>query len=151
MTVLKAKIGGTFQPVLSGYASNVYLGPDPPTDPNVEFWVDTDATLPVVPWIPLPFLGTWGNMAAPYSPCSYRKIGDVVTLRGLALSTSTVNTIAVLPVGFRPVMTFVGASVSMDAFAQIRVLADGTISVNPPATTNGLWVSLNNTTFSTTL
>lgn len=108
MTVLKAKIGGTFQSVLSGYASNVYIGPDPPADPNVQFWVDSDATLPVVPWNVLTLASGWINLAGGWTAGSYRKIDDIVYLRGTlnyaASLGSGSNIVATLPSGFRPAL-----------------------------------------------
>jgi hypothetical protein len=102
-------------------------------------------------WTPVPLGATWTHWAAPWGPCGYRKIGDVVTLRGLAVSTSTVTTIATLPVGFRPAVSYIGPTIGQDAFSEIRVNLDGTIVVAyGPAITNTSWVSLNNVFFSTT-
>jgi len=110
MTVLRAKIGGQFQSVLSGYASNVFVGPDPPTDPNIEFWIDTDATLPVVPWTPITtFQNGWVAFSnPPYQDPQYRKIGDIVYVRGTIKNPTPPSggpasqTAFVLPTGFRP-------------------------------------------------
>ena len=108
MTVLKAKIGGTYQAILSGYMSNVYIGPNPPSDPNIEFWVDTDDVLPVVPWITVStFTGTWSAFGGTHQIPQYRKIQDIVYVRGLvknsaSLADNSVYPIFVLPVGYRP-------------------------------------------------
>jgi hypothetical protein len=55
-------------------------------------------------WTPLPFAGTWANYdaAGSYELCTYRMVGDITQLRGLAKSTGTDYTICTLPVGFRP-------------------------------------------------
>lgn len=100
MTVLKAKIGGVYQAVLSGYASNVFIGPNPPTDPNIEFWVDTDDYLPVVPWIPVTFQNNWVNFGGTYQVAQYRKIGDSVQLRGVVKSGTVGQPMFTLPAGF---------------------------------------------------
>ena len=84
MTVLKAKIGSDWTSILSGYSSNVWVGPDPPANPNMEFWVDTDATLPAVPWTNITFAANFRNLAsgAGFTTCQYRRVEDVVELRG---------------------------------------------------------------------
>lgn len=94
MTVLKAKIGGNWQSILSGYSSNVWVGPDPPANPNMEFWVDTDATISPVPWVPLPFAANWRNLAsgAGFTACSYRRVGDKIELRGSVERINSVST-----------------------------------------------------------
>ena len=79
MTVTKAKIGGIWT-AISGYASNVFVGPNQPTDPNMQLWIDTDAVLTPVPWTNVTVLGTWANQAG--MPAQCRKIGDIVYLRG---------------------------------------------------------------------
>ena len=156
MTVLKAKIGGTYQAVLSGYASNVYIGPDPPTDPNIQFWVDSDATLPVVPWIPLTLSGTWVNFGGGYQSVSYRKVGDEIQLRGLVANpvalTSGVN-IVTLPTGCRPVLgvMFSGASSLGNASvvpSRIDVQSDGQVVYQSPISTLVNYLSLNSVRFS---
>lgn len=147
MTVLKAKIGGTFQNVLAGYASNVYTGPDAPTDPNIEFWVDTDDVLPVVPWIPVTtFLNNWQNYGSGFVPAKYRKVGDLVHVIGLVKNSTDVTTpIFNLPVGYRPPERILllascqqGATIGACRF---DIWANGDVSPSSPGTTAG-WATL---------
>lgn len=56
-------------------------------------------------WTALAFASGWSNHGGGYQNCQYRKYGDVVALRGLALSSSTSTTIATLPSGYRPSAT----------------------------------------------
>jgi hypothetical protein len=59
------------------------------------------------PWTPLPFSVGYENIGSPWQSVQYRKIGDVVYLRG-SLRTSDfspipyLDTLGTLPVGFRP-------------------------------------------------
>lgn len=53
-------------------------------------------------WIALPLSGTWVHYGAPFSVPGYRKIGQVVHLRGLLKSGTPGSTIGTLPAGYRP-------------------------------------------------
>lgn len=158
MTVLKAKIGGTFQSVLSGYASNVYTGPNPPADPNVEFWVDTDAVLPVVPWTPMVLINGWTNFGT-FFDAAYRKVGDIVEVRGVVKNTVSLTAggssdVSVLPVGFRPPRwSMLSSSIQIATtylVIRVDVVADGTIRLYPSATGVPNYASLDSIRFSVT-
>jgi len=41
--VLKARVGGSWVDIAAGAIDEVWVGPDAPTDPNVQMWYDTDA------------------------------------------------------------------------------------------------------------
>jgi hypothetical protein len=108
-----------------------------------------DPTPAVVAWTPMPFAPTWTHYSTPFGPCSYRKVGDIVTMRGLAISTGTSTTLATLPVGYRPAIVYVGAAIMQDAPSQIRINPDGTVFTQQ-AVANNTWLSLNNVSFSVT-
>src|SRR5262245_46535677 len=82
-------------------------------------------TAPPTPWTTLPMQNSWVAYDANYTQ-KYRKVGDVVDLRGM-MKNGTINTAAFnIPVGFRPFKpeeTFVASSAS--AFAQISVDSSG--------------------------
>ena len=57
------------------------------------------------PWANVTFQNGWTNQAAPYQTCQYRKVGDIVYLRGMMIN-GTAGTVAfTLPAGFRPPLT----------------------------------------------
>ena len=116
---------------------------------NVYFYIEdigpsASPALPLPPtpqaWIPLPLQGSWraelGEIQAP----QYRKIGDVVTLRGTAeliTATSPANSnLAVMPAGFRPpVMTRFSSgahrsNVGGMTHVRMHLQPDGTFVVN---------------------
>ena len=105
MTVTKAKIGGIWT-VISGYASNVHVGPSQPVDPNMQLWIDTDAVLTSVPWTNFTFIdANWRSLnASPIWQTAYRKVGDRVEMRGLVerLNSTTAGTVSIaqMPAGF---------------------------------------------------
>lgn len=54
-------------------------------------------------WQNLPFTAGWTNYGRGFQACQYKKVGDMVFLRGLAARTSgTDTTIGILPAGYRP-------------------------------------------------
>lgn len=162
MTVLKARVAGVgqpFQTVLAGYSSNVFVGPSPPLDPNIEFWVDTDGTLPVVPWIPLPLVNSWANFSGAWSQAGYRKVGDKVEVRGLIANPvsqgmSYFNTITTLPVGFRPptnnTFTVISAPGGVDKSTRFDVSSNGEIIAYWAAAGTMGYLSMDGINFSVT-
>jgi hypothetical protein len=109
----------------------------------------TDPTPTAVQWTLMPFAPTWTHYGAPFGPCSYRKVGDVVTMRGLAISTGTSTTLATLPVGYRPAIVHVGSAIIQDTAQQVRINPDGTVFTQIAVAAN-TWVSLNDVSFSVT-
>ena len=56
-----------------------------------------------VPWIAMNLTGTgWSNYGFGWAPAAYRRVGDIVQIRGLIGSGNVGNVIAVMPVGYRP-------------------------------------------------
>jgi|GEM_PF-2257711 len=81
-----------------------------------EVWVGGDLHLSgniiggATPWTPFPFAAGFGNYGFGFQNAQYRKIGDIVYLRGKVakLNQSDINytdTLGILPVGFRPPAT----------------------------------------------
>jgi hypothetical protein len=53
-------------------------------------------------WTNPTFLNGWMSYGSGYAPGQYRKVGDMVQIRGLVKSGSLGNAIFMLPVGYRP-------------------------------------------------
>jgi hypothetical protein len=83
--------------------------------------------LPAIPqaWTAPAFLNGWGNFGSGYAPAGYRKIGDIVSLRGLVSGGTVGQPVFVLPVGFRPAHNNIFA---VDGYNHIHCTLD--INVN---------------------
>lgn len=109
-------------------------------------------------WTPLPFAANWNDLGAVYS-CQYRKIGDVVSLRGLAARrnsiANTITEIARLPAGFYTPGRYSYWTVNrgdVNTAGQLEIRTAGEIMYNGTAPFAALpingWVSLETVTFS---
>jgi hypothetical protein len=82
-------------------------------------------------WTNVSFGSGWGNYSSGYQTCQYRRFGDVVMLRGLAvLNSGTAVVITTLPAGYRPTagrLIFITAAGNTAGWTRIDVLADGTV------------------------
>jgi hypothetical protein len=58
-------------------------------------------TMPTA-WVSPTLLNSWVNWGSPYQGLQYRKVGDIVHLRGLVKFGTVATTIFTLPSGFRP-------------------------------------------------
>lgn len=99
----------------------------------------------------LGFAGAWVDYAAPYGPAYYRKVGDIVYLRGL-ISTGAVGAICTLPVGFRPQYEPIVVVACFQGSAEIRISTAGVVSlasVTPVGANGTTWTTLTGVTFST--
>lgn len=103
-----------------------------------------------VPWIPLPYQNGWEDYETGtkpnYTRGEYRKVGDVVQLRGL-LRGGTANPITTLPAGFRPPADLIFCTMSSDAHKRIDVRSDGSIHTRGGIPT---WVSVSGVSWATT-
>lgn len=145
---------------------NVYAEPTPGSGaaPGSYFYVEDVGPnqAPALPipdtppgWTPMTLGANWVNLGGGYPTAQYRKIGDVVSVRGLisALAGASISSIAVLPVGFRPPTIHPNATIMNDKFARVDVKTDGTFALmaydstfNPGST----WVNLDGIWFSVT-
>lgn len=140
MGVLYARVAGAWVPISSGGTSEVEIGTDDPigANANAELWFDTDDDVTAPPttppaWTPLTLANGWTAYDSGRVP-AYRKVGDVVSLRG-TVKPGTTTTIATLPVGFRTPLTVQAWPVDSDATKTTALaLADGRIQVSaiPP-------------------
>jgi hypothetical protein len=98
-------------------------------------------------WTTLSFNTGWANYGSGFQNIGYKKVGDLVFLKGLVLRTSgTAATIATLPSGYRPAAECIFATTSNDAFSEIRVTTAG--AINLVIGTATAWVSLDGIVFS---
>lgn len=104
----------------------VWVDPAAPTDKNIELWWDTDDTAPLdpryltpaqgdarytqpadlsPPWISLTVGGGYVAEGSGFGAPAYRKVGDIVYIRGSVLLTGTFAAVVgwfTLPSGYRP-------------------------------------------------
>jgi len=60
-------------------------------------------TVVITPWTNATLVNAWTNAASPMGPLQYRKVGEVVQLRGTVHDNATTAAVmTTLPVGFRP-------------------------------------------------
>lgn len=78
-------------------------------------------------WTAVTFLNSWVNHGGANQACAYRKVGDVVEIRGLAKSGTITQAVFTLPAGFRPPGNLFFASNSNDAFGSLAVQSGGNV------------------------
>ena len=82
----------------------------------------------------------WGNYGGSTGSVKYKKVGDLVFLRGMAARTSgSGTTIATLPVGYRPSATYYFGTTSNSGASSCYINSSGQIIHNSGGTT---WFSL---------
>lgn len=81
-------------------------------------------------WTAVTFVGGWVDYGDGVNQTmQYRKVGDIVELRGLIKTGAIPSTAFVLPVGFRPPKSLSFATVSADAFGRIAISDIGEVAV----------------------
>jgi hypothetical protein len=98
-------------------------------------------------WIVPTFQNSWVAYSAPWAPVGYRKIGNIVILRGLIAAGSSISAVMFnLPAGYRPTAGFshIFAVQSADALARLEVHASGNVNASNGSTS---WVSLSGVSF----
>lgn len=97
-------------------------------------------------WTAASLLNSWQNFGAPWAGAAYRKVGDIVYLRGL-IRLGTMNTAAfTLPSGFRPPADLYFSSVDAGVVGEVIVTSAGDVK---PSNTNNTYQSLSAISFST--
>lgn len=119
------------------------VGPTNPMNPTTQ-------TTPA-PWTSLPYATGWQHYDVnSFNPGGYRKLGDVVYLRGLitqvAGATSTVFT---LPTGFRPARQVIQSILTSTGQARFDITTGGVFTTST-AISAGNWVCLDSIDFSVT-
>lgn len=103
-------------------------------------------------WTNPSFDSGWSNYASGYQPVQYKKVGDLVFLRGLATSGSnawgTYRSIFTLPVGYRPAYRLIFAQVAnANVLVRLDIVADGRVYWESGGAGSG-WISLDGIVFS---
>lgn len=81
-------------------------------------------------WIAPALLNGWVNYSAPgtgFAPCGYRKIGNIVFLRGL-LKSGTANLMFTLPAGYRPAWLMLLGIEAGGAHGRVDIAANGDVT-----------------------
>ena len=131
--------------------ADITLPPATKSPRTITLPIATDEELAaVVPgaWTAPTFLNGWINFGAPYAPAAYRKVGDIVFLRGLLKGGAFGAAAFQLPAGFRAPYDLFFAVPNNDQYGSLAVTAAGNVQPNsPPSTT---WVDLAGVQFSIT-
>lgn len=91
--------------------------------------------------------GNWANYGGSYYGAAYKRVGDLVFLRGLVVRTSGSDTlIATLPSGYRPGSYSLHATAGDDVFARIDLETDGEMRLQAGSAT--AYLSLDGIVFS---
>jgi len=125
MGVLKAKVGGAWVEV-----------------PGVGAWVD------VVPWNAVTFQNSWVNFGSGYQDAQYRKVGDIVYIRGWVKGGAAGVAMFTLPAGYRPPAYVHFPAEANDKFGVMRVGPGGDVLLLIGDVTTH--VAINNVIFSVT-
>lgn len=87
----------------------------------------------------------WGDLGAGYQAGQYKKVGDLVFLRGVVTRTAGATTlIATLPAGYRPIVNEIYPVPANGAFGYVDIATSGTITI----TSGNPWVALGGIYFS---
>lgn len=103
-------------------------------------------------WTALPLVSPWAIYGGGWMPPQYRKIGDIVYLRGLLQrGTGATSNVAVLPVGYRPTVgTEIFGLLWSGTSGIARVDIDTGGNITAAGTTDTNWLSLAGVQFSVT-
>lgn len=93
------------------------------------------ANLKPTAWTNVTFLNGWLNYGSPYQVVQYRRVGDIVSLRGIAKGGAAFVPIFTLPVGFRPPGQIQFAVDAGNAHGNVEIRTNGDVVMNFPQTT----------------
>ena len=127
--------GGTFNGVYITCAGTYFVG-DPvyvvfrTQDPASGVVVGSLSVTGFGAWTNLSFGTGWADFAGGYQTGQYRKIGDMVYLRGLCKRTAGVGTtIATLPTGHRPPLTSLNQVEATGGLGRIDIYTTGELNL----------------------
>lgn len=110
-------------------------------DGNVTFGGDIGGA-----WTGLAYDTGWADLGGGYQAGQYKKVGDLIFLRGVTTRTSGSTTlIATLPSGYRPPAGHIFPVTANGSFGYVDIGSTGTIVI----TSGNPWVSLDGIVFST--
>jgi hypothetical protein len=101
-----------------------------------------------VPWITPTLINSWAAYGLGWSLPGYRKIGDVVYIRGLYKNGALGTTLFTLPAGYTPAQSVIFSIRASDANGQARILSGGSVEMQF-GTIAGGWASFDGISFST--
>tara|TARA_R110000803_G_scaffold63024_1_gene123560 strand:- start:2995 stop:3375 length:381 start_codon:yes stop_codon:yes gene_type:complete len=78
-------------------------------------------------WTAVTFQNSWQNFSGSYQSVQYRKVNDVVEVRGFMKSGTLDSTAFTLPAGFRPPSAFQIPSLGGGVFSKTIVQSDGDV------------------------
>jgi hypothetical protein len=106
-------------------------------------WRCADLYITPEAWIAPTLSGSWTNFGGGFQTIAYRRVGDIVYLKGLAKNASLTvpSTIFTLPAGYRPPSDTIFPSVSEDVFGSVRITSVGVVSGFVAKDTDS-WVTL---------
>lgn len=131
--------------------TNLYAGLPLWTTDTKSFYVYNGSTWDLVSsvattWTAPTLTNSWQNFGGAYAGAAYRKVGDMVQLRGL-IKLGTIGAAAfTLPVGFRPPADLLFSSADAGVVGEILVTSGGAVT---PSNTNNTYQSLSAIQFST--
>jgi hypothetical protein len=79
------------------------------------------------PFIPLPLINGWVHFGGVWQTPQYRRVGDMVSIRGSIKSGTIGLACATLPVGYRPLLAQGRATLSNGAFGVLTIDSAGAI------------------------
>ena len=133
----QSNAAGTYFPLPVSLAAD----PTYPTHVATKQYVDAHVTPPPA-WVPLPLVAPWVSYGGGYAGNPYyRKVGDMIELKGWVGGGAMGDVFATLPVGARPAAGIVVQvpAVSADLFSSVRVTDTGNLTVQSFFTE---WLSL---------
>jgi hypothetical protein len=103
------------------------------------------------PWTAPTFQNSWKNYGAPFQTAGYRKVGDVVQLRGLINGGAQPTIAFTLPAGYLPPAVVVACAVADGATTNGRVDIGptGTVTMQNGMSGTAGFISLEGIQFST--
>lgn len=96
-------------------------------------------------WLTPTMENGWVDYDSTWAPVRYRKIGNIVFLRGLIKNGTLAQNMFVLPAGYRPLINLLFACESADVLCRMNVNSTGAVVNGAGGTTT--WISLNNIVF----
>lgn len=99
-------------------------------------------------WTNVTYTTGWVDFGGGFTGAQYKKVGDLIFLRGLCKRTSGVaTTMFTLPVNYRPSSSIIFAQLSNDALARVQVDTTGAVTMSFGTATS--WVNLSGIVFGT--
>lgn len=136
MTFLKSRSGATR---VLGCPDVVGTAPDGYTDPLI---IDSNSGGLFLggDWIVPTLLNGWANFGAGNQTAQYRRVGEIVQIRGLVSGGTMSAAIFTFPAGYRAPSSLIFASISNSAIGQLLINSTGDVV---PQSGSNVWFSVN--------